>query len=286
MTGPRIPVSEGVSDYWAALDRHPADTSAQMVFAFGDHIVRALLIDGAPWFVLADVCRALDIANPRNVAARLADDVKGVRLMDTPGGAQNIGIVNEPGLYEVVIRSDKPEARRFRRWVTADVLPAIRKTGSYSRYPAHPVQLPSKKELAQWVVEAEERAEAAEARAAELAVPATAYQELVDAEGDYSVADAAKVLSRDPAIDIRERKLFDFMADQGWVFRRGGRWKAYRSQLDTGRLAEKVSRPFKVGERLVNAEPTVRVTPKGLADLRHLLADEAEGGQLTLAVVQ
>lgn len=147
------------------LERADA-TDDVMSFAFGGHILRAVMVDGDPWFVLADVCRAVGIANPRNVAARLNNEDKGVRLMDTPGGRQSVGMINESGLYEVIIRSDKPEAARFRRWITSEVLPAIRKTGSYSRYPAHTqAALPSKRELAQWVIEAEDRATKAETEA-------------------------------------------------------------------------------------------------------------------------
>lgn len=153
------------TDTFAELERAAA-TDDVMSFAFGGHILRAVMVDGEPWFVLADVCRAVGIANPRNVAARLNDDDKGVRLMDTPGGRQNVGMINESGLYEVIIRSDKPEAAKFRRWITSEVLPAIRKTGSYSRYPAHAqTTLPSKRDLAQWVIEAEDRATKAEAEA-------------------------------------------------------------------------------------------------------------------------
>lgn len=97
---------------------------------FGE--VRTLEINGEPWFVLADVCKALDISNSRNIAARLEDDEKGVTLMDTLGGAQNITIINESGLYDVILRSDKPQAKPFRKWVTSEVLPSIRKTGAYS----------------------------------------------------------------------------------------------------------------------------------------------------------
>lgn len=81
--------------------------------------------------MLADLCAVLDIANPRNASARLAPDMKGVRPMDTPGGSQNLTVVSEAGMYEVVIRSDKPDAVRFRRWITSDVLPTIRKTEAH-----------------------------------------------------------------------------------------------------------------------------------------------------------
>ena len=78
---------------------------------------------GEPLFVLKDVCKALGITNTRNVSARLDEDMKGVRPVDTLGGTQQLTVITEPGLYEVIIRSDKPEATQFRRWVTSEVLP-------------------------------------------------------------------------------------------------------------------------------------------------------------------
>ncbi len=100
-------------------------------FNYGEIPVRTVLMGGEPWWVLADVCRVLSITNHKNVAARLDEDEKGVHLMDTPGGNQNMTIINESGLYKVILRSDKPEAKAFTRWVTHEVLPAIRKNGSY-----------------------------------------------------------------------------------------------------------------------------------------------------------
>ena len=93
--------------------------------------VRAIMKDGEPWFVAADVCRALEIANNRDALTRLEQDEKGVALTDTPGGAQEVTIVNEPGLYTLVLGSRKREAKSFKRWVTHDVVPSIRKTGAY-----------------------------------------------------------------------------------------------------------------------------------------------------------
>ncbi len=243
-------------------------------------IVRDL--DGEALVVLADLCRALDIANPRNAAARLADDQKGVALVDTPGGTQQMTVVNESGLYEVIIRSDKPGAARFRRWITTEVLPAIRKTGTYSHYPAHPRELPSKRQLAQMVIDAEDRADAetrarvqAETRAKELEVPALAWSHMADSSGDYSVADAAKVLSRDPAISIGRDRLFAAMASAGWTFRdrSTNAWKAMQSQVDIGRLVEKLGKPYlhETSGEMRASDPTIRITPKGLQELHKRL---------------
>lgn len=94
--------------------------------------VRTIQKDGEPWFVLADVCKVLEISNSRNISSRLEPDEKGVTLVDTLGGTQQMTIINESGLYTVILRSDKPQAKPFRKWVTSEVLPSIRKHGSYS----------------------------------------------------------------------------------------------------------------------------------------------------------
>lgn len=114
------------------------------VFSFkGDHSVRVQSVDGEPWFCLKDVCEVLTIANPRRVAAEILDE-KGVRKTYTltSGGQQQLQFVNEPNLYRVIFRSNKPEARQFQDWVFNEVLPAIRKTGSYGRAAAAPANEP------------------------------------------------------------------------------------------------------------------------------------------------
>jgi prophage antirepressor-like protein len=87
--------------------------------------------DGEPWFVLAEVAKKLGIGNPSDVASTLDDDEKGIVTIDTPGGKQRVRIINESGLYSVILRSRKPEAKAFRKWITSEVLPSIRKTGGY-----------------------------------------------------------------------------------------------------------------------------------------------------------
>lgn len=109
------------------------------VFNYGESPVRTVMRDGEPWWVLKDVCGILEIENSRNVAARLDGDEKNtVYLADGIRGNPNMTIINESGLYKVILRSDKPEAKKFTRWVTHEVLPAIRKTGSYSVSPYKP----------------------------------------------------------------------------------------------------------------------------------------------------
>ena len=101
------------------------------VFNYNSNEVRTVQQNGEPWFVLKDVCGILSIGNVADVYARLDTDEKGVGQIDTLGGRQNMSIINESGLYNVILRSDKPEAKPFRKWVTSEVIPSIRKHGAY-----------------------------------------------------------------------------------------------------------------------------------------------------------
>lgn len=106
---------------------------ALIPFDFEGRAVRVVEDEaGLPWFVARDVCECLEIRNSRDAVAKLDDDEKGVGNADTLGGNQEVAVVNEPGVYRLAFTSRKEAARRFTRWVTHEVLPALRKTGSYS----------------------------------------------------------------------------------------------------------------------------------------------------------
>lgn len=93
--------------------------------------IRTVYLSGEPWFVAKDICDCLRIGNSRQALSRIDEDEKGVILNDTPGGQQNLSAVNEYGLYNLILSSRKPEAKEFKRWITHEVIPAIRKTGGY-----------------------------------------------------------------------------------------------------------------------------------------------------------
>ena len=93
--------------------------------------VRNMVIKGEPWFVAKDVCDILGLTNSRKATAGLDDEEKGVTISDTPGGQQSLTIINESGLYSLIMQSRKPEAKAFKKWVTSEVLPSIRKYGYY-----------------------------------------------------------------------------------------------------------------------------------------------------------
>jgi hypothetical protein len=101
------------------------------ILVFQGRAVRMMVNNGEPWWVARDVCDVLGIRNSRQALAYLDDDEKGVITTDTHGGRQEVATINESGLYSLVLRSRKPEAKAFKRWVTKEVLPSIRRTGQY-----------------------------------------------------------------------------------------------------------------------------------------------------------
>lgn len=121
------------------------------IFIYSGNQLRTVKQADGLWWVLRDVCDVLGLAEPHRVAARLDDDEKGRTRMTTPGGVQEVTIINEPGLYSVILRSDKPEAKAFKRWVTHDVLPSIRRTGAYGIPPEKLAHLNDlQKQLEEW----------------------------------------------------------------------------------------------------------------------------------------
>lgn len=110
--------------------------------------VRSILIDGDPWFVAADVCKALELEKTNRALSRLDDDEKGAHSVSTPGGRQRMSIISESGLYSLILGSRKPEAKAFKRWITHAVIPSIRKHGAYmtdsllDALEAHPEAVP------------------------------------------------------------------------------------------------------------------------------------------------
>lgn len=105
-------------------------------FQFGNVQIRTAGTPEDPWFVAADVCAGCLLRNTSQAAKYLAPEDKGLRIIDTPGGPQEMLCVNESGLYDLALKSRKPEAKRFRKWVTSEVIPSIRKSGSYTVEPS------------------------------------------------------------------------------------------------------------------------------------------------------
>ena len=151
-------------------------------FDFETNAVRVTMIDGQPWFVAADACRVLEIANPRDALSRLDDDEKGVGTTDTLGGKQEMNIVSESGLFALILTSRKPSAKRFSKWVRAEVLPTLLRDGFYDLGGA----------------DTEERAELEAKRAHHAALP-EAHREIADRRAeavrkvDTLIAEGSKI---------------------------------------------------------------------------------------------
>ena len=183
------------------------------VFEYQNSKVRTVDMDGEAWFVLKDVCAVLGISNNRMAADRLDDDEKGVSLIDTLGGKQEMVIVNESGLYHIILRSDKPEAAPFRRWVTNDVLPTIRKTGSYNA-----PQLTRSQLLATALIAAHEELEEKD-KQIETMKPKVLFADAVSAsKKSILVGELAKLLSQN-GINIGQNRLFDWMRKNGYLIK-------------------------------------------------------------------
>ena len=162
----------------------------EIVKVYKNSPVRIVEKGGEPWFVAKDVCDILALGNPRSSIALLDEDERGVHSMDTPSGKQEMGIISEAGLYSLILRSRKPEAKAFKRWVTHEVLPSIRKSGAYLSPGMSNEQVKALvatlEEEVYRRIQAENRLAKLEAHAEELArsaIPATPFGELSQKTG-------------------------------------------------------------------------------------------------------
>lgn len=205
--------------------------SLMLEFDFEGNAVRTLERDGNPWFVLADVCRVLEIANPSDAARRLDDDEKHT-LGNVEGIAaaqvQTFTIINESGLYSLTLTSRKPAAKRFKKWVTGTVLPIIRKDGAYvmgeekvAAPDATLTDLDALRDQIETLLQRkaailEERLAAAEAQVAKLEPAAGAFDNFLSTDGKLTLRDAAKQLGLGPK-DFVSRLIAG-----GYLFRSSG----------------------------------------------------------------
>ena len=219
--------------------------------------------NGEPMFVAKDVCAVLELKNPRSTLALLDEDEKGVHIVDTPGGEQQMTIVTEPGFYKLVLSSRKPEAKAFKRWVTHEVLPALRREGAYEVPREEPLDVV----IARGMVAAnkkiqllEDRNDALRKQAEELRPKAAFFDRCMESDALISVRDAAKMLKSFDR-DMGEKRLRDLLRERGYVEKR-----TLRATAEAIRWGYMVERTFTVrgkdGDRL---EHYGVLTPKGVA---------------------
>lgn len=248
--------------------------TAPTLFNFRGHQVRVVTAgDGEPQWVATDVAKILEYRDAHAMFRGVDEEDKGYAKVCTPGGEQTVTTVNEAGLYTAIVRSNADRAKPFRRWVTGEVLPSIRKHGAYMT----PQTIEGLVNNPDMVIELATKLKEEQQRVRELEPAARSWEYLAAPGGDYSVGAAAKILSRDPAITIGRNNLFAFMAGLGWIFKTKGRrphWEPYQSKgLETGRLTVKTNAPFFNEKTNMWEQPggTVRVTVKGLHELHQYL---------------
>lgn len=238
--------------------------TALEVFRFDDVEVRTVVVEGDVWFVGNDVARALNYVNP---AAAFSAHTKGVAKrypLQTAGGVQDVRILSEPDVLRLIVASRLPEAERFERWIFEEVLPSVRRTGSYA--------VPETREslLARAMVEANAVIREAHERIEVLAPKADAWDEIADAGTDYAIRDAAPMLAR-AGIEIGPQRLFEKLGELGWIYRgEKRRWTPYAHIVDAGYLTVRAMPPYRDRDTgdLRPAAPQVRITPHGLERLR------------------
>ena len=234
--------------------------NAIVPFNFGDAPIRVEDRAGALWFVLGDVCRVLEIANPADAAGRLDDDERDIVIADTPGGRQEVTAINESGLYKLVLRSRKPSAKRFSKWVTAEVLPTIRRSGGYG--------MPTLPQLDDVTLRAlllgkMDQVDGLKAENDQLATKAHTLDRLTNADGAVPPTQAAKLIGAKPG------RLFDWLEEHGWTYHGADGLVARQPRIDAGLMihrAHRIDRPYKP-PKFVNR---VLITPKGIAKLLEL----------------
>lgn len=188
------------------------------IFKYENNDVRTVELNGEPWFALKDVCAVLGISNHKMTAQRLdADEVILTDLTDSMGRQQETTVINESGLYNVILRSDKPEAKPFRKWVTSEVLPSIRKNGGYI---AGQEQLTPSELMAKALLVANKTLAERDARISELTVQnaimqpkAEYFDELVDRNLLASFRETAKQLG------VEEKKFISFLMEKKYIYR-------------------------------------------------------------------
>jgi prophage antirepressor-like protein len=240
------------------------------VFPDTQQQIRTVLIDSVPWFVAADACAAIGISKYRDAVAQLDPDERASAAVDTLGGPQQMVIVNEAGLYALMLISRSEKVKPFRRWITHDVLPALRANGRYDLGPRHQLPQTYAEALRELATTVEQR-DAAVAKVAELEPPAAAWNVLASAEGDWSVREAAYILNRDPGIDTGQNRLFEQLRTLGMVDRYDRPYATHARHL-TLRPRSFTNRA--TGEE-TPAKPQVRITADGLAYLHRKLGGRA-----------
>ena len=228
------------------------------IFNYNNNAVRTIEKDGEPWFVLKDVCNVLGISKYRDTAERLDADERASVRVDTLGGKQEMTCINESGLYNVILRSDKPEAKPFRKWITAEVLPAIRKTGAYMT-PQTIEQILTNPDT---IISLATQIKELQAKVAESKPKVEYFDTLVDRNLLTNFRDTAKELH------VAPKAFINFLLDKGYIYRDNkSRLRPYQAHVEKGLFEVKEF----ASEFNNKAGIQTLITPKGRETFRLLV---------------
>lgn len=188
------------------------------LFNFESHEVRSLLLNNEPWFVGKDVAEALGYSKARNAIATHIDseDKKDAPIQGTLGGVQEMTVINESGLYSLVLSSKLPSAKKFKRWVTSEVLPALRKTGQYQVK-----ELSGQELMAKALIEAQSVLAAKDKQIEEMKPKVVFADAVATSHTSILVGELAKILKQN-GIDMGQKRLFAWLRENGFLIKRKG----------------------------------------------------------------
>lgn len=241
----------------------------QQIFKYQDRQVRTLWIGEVPWFVGKDVAKILGYSKPENALVRHVDEEdKDVTKCDTPGGTQEMTVINESGLYSLILSSKLPSAKEFKHWITSEVLPQIRQTGKYAPKPLSREEL-----LAKAVLEADtmikEQKELIEQKTKELEEknnkleeqkPKVIFAESVVASDSAILVRELAHLIKHNGFEIGEKRLYAWMRERGYICKNS--CEPTQRALELG-LFEIVVRTVQRGDKNPLETRTTKVTGKG-----------------------
>jgi prophage antirepressor-like protein len=255
----------------------PPSSTLAVFDVSGADIRFGLTEDGTPYSVAADFAKSMGYRQTKNALDLLDDDEKGFALAETPGGRQRLAVIYEDGMWELIFRSTLPGAKAIKARVKA-ILREIRETGSYSAEPTSPALPQDYEEALVHLLSKVRENKQLESKVRELEPAAQSWNVLATATGDVSVADAAKILARDPRIETGPRRLFNLLITMKWAYRQqaDNRPRVMQYAVERGWLSElpQSHNHPETGELILDA-PQVRVTVKGLHELHKRLGGDA-----------
>ncbi|MBP3311974.1 MAG: phage antirepressor [Butyricicoccus sp.] len=231
---------------------------------FGE--IRTTVIDNEPWFVGKDVATALGYSNARDALSKRVDDEdKGVAKCDTLGGTQDMTVINESGVYALVFSSKLPRAKEFKRWVTAEVLPSIRKHGAYmtpETLEAAILNPDTMIRLCTALKDEQDKRRALESQVQRDAPKVLFANAVETSQTSILIGDLAKILKQN-GVDIGQKRLFQWMRDNGYLIKSGSSLNMPTQRAMEMGLFEVKERTVSNPDGSVHIRRTTKVTGKG-----------------------